>query len=566
MATFTVTTLSDAAGASGLTLRGALTAANGTAAADSIVFAAGLTGSVVLEQGALTVTRNVTIDGGSGGITIDANGASRVLNVASPSADLTLENLTITHGAAGSGPGGGGILAVGPTSVLVLRNTNVVDNTAAGSGGGILANTVELHDSVVADNVANGAAGGGISARTVSLYQSTVYENTVTGASASIAGGGGGIFAGVGATVVASTIFGNEATKFLSSGGGIYANAVTVTNSTLADNSADYGGGAIARVDGATGSISILNATLTGNYAGTRGGAVLGSATIANSILVGNAAGVEDADISGSLSSNGHNLFGSDIGFDPAGDLTHVDPAAVFAATATIPGTSVLGGVLADNGGPTMTVALLDAASNPAIGRAELNQLTTDQRGDPRPSPDGHSDIGAFEVEPAHIIARGTPNVKLLQGSGDTEALLGLEHAEVLHGGRGHDLLDGNGGADRLRGGHGGDVLVGGGGADQFIFHKASHSAPKLPDIILDFSQAEGDRIVLRGLDGDPDRPGDQRLEFIGRRGFTEAGQVREALIDGHTEVRVNLDDDPRADMVIVLHDAIDLTKADFIL
>ncbi len=563
MATFTVTTLSDAAGAEGLSLREALTSANGTAAADSIVFAAGVTGTIVLAQGVLTVTKDVTIDGGSAGVTIDAQGASRVFTTAAPFVDLSLAQLVLTNG---STTGSGGAILAGQRTTLTLEDTTVTDSTAGGSGGGIVADTLVLRDSVVEGNVARGLAGGEISAAKVSLYQSTVSNNTVTGANTSASdGGGGGIWAGVSATLLYSTVSGNTAGNEFSAGGGVYAPTIAVTDSTLAGNRAGYAGGAIARLPGQSASITITDSTLTGNYAGSRGGAISGDATVANSIIIGNAAGNTDPDVRGSVTSNGHNLFGSYVD-GVAGDLDNVDPKTVFAATATIAGTSVVSGVLANNGGPTQTVALLDLAGNPAIGRAEPDGLARDQRGEPRPSPDGHSDIGAFEVEPAHTIVRGTGGVKLLQGSGDTEALLGLSHAEVLRGGSGHDLLDGGRGADRLHGGPGGDVLIGGRGPDQFIFAEASHSAPALPDAILDFSQAEGDRIVLKNLDGDLDRPGEQALEFIGRQRFTAAGQVMETVVDGHTVIRVNLDDDLRAELKIELHDAINLNRSDFLL
>jgi hypothetical protein len=39
-----------------------------------------------------------------------------------------------------------------------------------------------------------------------------------------------------------------------------------------------------------------------------------------------------------------------------------------------------------------------------------------------------------------------------------------------------------------------------------------------------------------------------------------------ETVIDGHTVVRINLDDDPRAELRIELHDAIDLHRGDFLL
>ena len=154
-------------------------------------------------------------------------------------------------------------------------------------------------------------------------------------------------------------------------------------------------------------------------------------------------------------------------------------------------------GVLAANGGPTETVALLDYSANPALGRGEgIASITTDQRGEPRPL--FNPDIGAFELEQSHATVVGTAGVKLLQGSGDSEALLGLSHDERLHGRGGNDLLDGGAGHDRLHAGKGGDVLIGGADADRFIFGAAAHSKPSDPDTILDFSQRQGDRIVLR--------------------------------------------------------------------
>ena len=74
---------------------------------------------------------------------------------------------------------------------------------------------------------------------------------------------------------------------------------------------------------------------------------------------------------------------------------------AVFAQTIEIaPG--VFAGVLADNGGPTQTVALKLDPSNPAIGGADPATATaTDQRGVAR---DADPDIGAFEVNEAFAV------------------------------------------------------------------------------------------------------------------------------------------------------------------
>ena len=211
-------------------------------------------------------------------------------------------------------------------------------------------------------------------------------------------------------------------------------------------------------------------------------------------------------------------------------------------------------------------MALIDSSINPAIGRAQPNALFLDQRGEPRPSPDGHPDIGAFELEPSHGIKRGTGGGEHLAGSSDGEALFGLSGHDRLYGRAGNDLLDGGPGSDRLHAGKGGDVMIGGGAADLFVFGAGSHSRPSAPDLILDFSPRQGDQFDLRQLDADPDRSGNQRLDFIGRHTFTDAGQVRTARVDGHTEIKVNLDHDAHAELAIQLHDAIDLHRGDFLL
>ena len=86
--------------------------------------------------------------------------------------------------------------------------------------------------------------------------------------------------------------------------------------------------------------------------------------------------------------SNGHNIFGSDV------------DGARRAISRTCPRASLFAGGLADNGGPTQTIALRDAPDNPALGRADpADAPATDQRGVARPQPEGTDpDIGAFEL------------------------------------------------------------------------------------------------------------------------------------------------------------------------
>ena len=97
---------------------------------------------------------------------------------------------------------------------------------------------------------------------------------------------------------------------------------------------------------------------------------------VRNSIVAGNTAtGSTDPDVAGGITaSNGHNIFGSDVDGNAPSDLENVPASLLFA------------GGLADNGGPTQTIALRDAADNPALAGADpADAPATDQRGVARP-------------------------------------------------------------------------------------------------------------------------------------------------------------------------------------
>ena len=121
----------------------------------------------------------------------------------------------------------------------------------------------------------------------------------------------------------------------------------------------------------------------------------------------------------------------------------------------------------------------------------------------------------------------GTRAGERLLGTAADDHVRGLGGDDRLFG-RGGDRLDGGPGRDRLHGGADGDLLQGGAGADKFVFHAPGHSAPDEQDLILDFSRRQGDRIDLRGLDGDP-KDGDQRLAFsaVYEHDGCDPGEVR---------------------------------------
>ena len=83
------------------TLRDAITTANNDAGGgDTIVFAANVTGSLTLTQGALSITNSMTITGpGSGVLTISGNNTSRIFSIDSSSTiNVTISGLTLSNG------------------------------------------------------------------------------------------------------------------------------------------------------------------------------------------------------------------------------------------------------------------------------------------------------------------------------------------------------------------------------------------------------------------------------------------------------------------------------------
>ena len=179
----------------------------------------------------------------------------------------------------------------------------------------------------------------------------------------------------------------------------------------------------------------------------------------------------------------------------------------------------------------------------------------------------------------------------VIGGGLGADILSGGDGVDSLTGDLGADILSGGDGNDFIRGGLGADTLSGGAGADVFVYSDyrsptgADSESPAglLRDTILDFSQAEGDKIslhdVVHGIGGLGDGP----FGFIGTSNFSffidPAGtqifssQVR-YFIDvpnNVTIVEVNRGGDQFSsnfgtDMSIVLLGQITLTAADFIL
>ncbi|MEM9061578.1 MAG: choice-of-anchor Q domain-containing protein [Pseudomonadota bacterium] len=215
------------------------------------------------------------------------------------------------------------------------------------------------------------------------LSSSTVSDNTA-------ANDGGGLYNDGTATLMTVTFEGNSAEL---NGGGVLTRSgdTSVTNATFYGNHSGQGGGALHNDEDAT--LEVINSTISGNYGAGAGGIYNdGAATITNALIVANTP--EAAfDVEGSYSSGGGNVIdGPTRGFNGS---------EVFALT-----NSDGSGVLADNGGPVMTIALLAADTNPALDAGDLpSGVTTDADGNARvfdqQSLDngGTVDAGAVEVQ-----------------------------------------------------------------------------------------------------------------------------------------------------------------------
>ena len=440
---FQVTSLADTL--TGGTLREAIDLANSTAGNDTITFASSLfsggAGTITLltEQlpqilsasdtvGAGTGTRGtLTITGpGASTLTISGNnGVStrdfRIFDIAA-GGNLSISGVTVSGANITSGFGGGGFFNAG---TLTVTNSTISGNSASsGSGGGILnlnQGTVTVTNSTISGNSASNGSGGGIR----NSGTLTVTNSTISGNSASTGGGirNSGTLT---TTVTNSTLSGNTATT--NSGGGIYSQGtLTLTNSTLSGNTAGNFGGGLHIFSGTVSTVT--NSTLSGNSANRNGGGGggggginnLGTLNIANTIIANSTSG-------GDYVGNGTvNLISSGNGSDPTVPANNIVTQATSNATSAWATTKTSAeinlGTLANNGGPTQTLALLNGSAAISAGNATISNNPIyangkDQRGINRTT----SDIGAYSFG---IQVTNTSDVNTV-GSGSLRAAINL--------------------------------------------------------------------------------------------------------------------------------------------
>jgi hypothetical protein len=343
---------------------------------------------------------------------------------------LTLLNCVATANRTGNGGYGNGYMGIYPlggaggpgggiynTGTLILSNTIVSGNATGvggasggytwypaggdgGFGGGIYNNGVLLMESstvcsnttgVGPDNAmrgpgANGGTGGGIWSGGILAANGCTFNDNVTGhgghggvsdlnGGPGGAGGSGGAICNAGDSALTNCSFSRNSTGYGGSGG----------SGWLGYNGANGPAGSGAGVYNQS-SLTLVNCTITTNRVGGGVNSANGSTWLLNTIVALNAGSAPD--VAGPFLSLGHNLIGitnGSSGFTAQGDL---------AGCAASPIDPKLGSP-ADNGGSTLTVALL--AISPAIDAGTTaGAPATDQRGIARPQGRG-VDIGAYE-------------------------------------------------------------------------------------------------------------------------------------------------------------------------
>jgi CSLREA domain-containing protein len=424
------------------TLRAAIQEANAFAGTDIIQFNLAPGSTITVPTALPDLSTNITINGpGADLLIVDANADGsnpfRVFNV-TVAGTVTLTGITITGGALPGGGSGAGAGIQNANSATVNINSCVVtSNFALGGGGGLFNNAgmVNISRSTFKSNstTAAGAAIANGSGMVKAIDSTFITNMAVSG------GGRGAVSNGTGSTTITNCTFsGNSASE----GGAVVSNGtgdVTVINSTFNGNSSTLGGGGAMALF--SGTLNVNNCTITSNMTvnspngGAGGISKLGTGTInvTSSIVASNSAtGFQPSqDVSGTFSSHGFNLIGKtngSTGFTAATDRTGTE------ASPLDPRLDPNG--LQDNGGPTMTVALLPGS--PAIDNGTRTalpvDLLTDQRGagfprivdDPKmanASGGDGTDIGAFEVEKVgSVLGNISTRVRVLTGD---NALIG---------------------------------------------------------------------------------------------------------------------------------------------
>ena len=343
------------------------------------------------ESNALPGPDVILLGSGTYRLTLSGSGEN---NAAAGDLDIT-DSLQIVGSGAGKtfidGNGLDRVLDIlGADTTVTLSGVSVINGrlpsgsaSAAEGGGGVrnlgalVLKRVTITGNTVLGDAAGDAGGGLFNSGTCSITESTIANNS--------AHEGGGVFNDPRGHlhIYTSTISAN----FSSGGGGLMNKGFsTLSNTTLSGNSVQGGGAPYGGAIKNRNQLKLIQCTIADNRADSGGGIDNnGTLSLVNTLLAANPGG--NCRFTVDFISNGHNLDSDNSCGLTAEDLKNVDPRLT---------------PLGDNGGPTRTHAL--NPGSPAIDAGkELDSITTDQRGVSRPQRNGF-DIGAFEMTPFSVV------------------------------------------------------------------------------------------------------------------------------------------------------------------
>jgi fibronectin-binding autotransporter adhesin len=306
---------------------------------DTITFAAGLTGTIALAQGALPAitTPQLTIGGpGASLLTIDAQGQSGILSI-DAGANVSITGLTLAHGSASRGgaienqgtltltactvSGSSATVAGGIDNpgTLTLNACTVSGNSSHYGGGGLYndgTGAMTLTGCTLSGNTARGGGGAILNASTnttLTLTGCTVWGNT--------AAQGGGIDNSGGSTVTinAGTVASNSAALKYGGGGIDNLGTMTLSDLTVSGNSSHYGGGGIENV----GTMTLNGVIVASNSATTNGGGILNEST--NAILT-----MTGCTLSGNMAGAGGNILSEGATLTMTGCIIKTGNASIY--------------------------------------------------------------------------------------------------------------------------------------------------------------------------------------------------------------------------------------------
>ena len=169
-----------------------------------------------------------------------------------------------------------------------------------------------------------------------------------------------------------------------------------------------------------------------------------------------------------------------DFSFEPPKTVLNHDP-------------EVVSFVFIDKDGDTAASNLvIDLSALPIAGATYSGTLLDNTK-------TGTSGVDIMDGQAGNDTLSGGVGNDILYGGLGNDTLKGDAGNDKLYGGLGNDSLNGGDGDDYLVGGQGNDTLTGGAGADKFVFAAPLHSTNNL-DTVVDFSSAEGDKLVLSAL------------------------------------------------------------------